>query len=74
MNNDDKKRSWVDCETRAHMACDALRPRIAMLRHDAWNLRKAFVTLYMSEPCCYVADALDEAADKLQSKLDEVKA
>jgi hypothetical protein len=60
---------WIACESRGPYVRNSLKHKISELRSEARRARDAYRQDYMKKPCTYIADAYDEAADLLQSRL-----
>ena len=63
-------KDWKQCDTRGPWIKNSLKHEIKELRRVATRSRNAYTKDFMGEPCRWYADALDEAANVLQAKLD----
>jgi hypothetical protein len=63
---------WMTDESRAPWVTNSLEQQIANLRGAARRLRKMFNKPYMGEMAAWLADAYEDAAAVLESRLGEI--
>lgn len=64
--------AWMTCDTRRPFVTNSLKHRADELRQAATRCRHAYTKDFMDEPCRYIADAYDNAAEAIENALETV--